>query len=86
MGAYELRHGVPKVEGTQAASPDLIAAMDPDMLLDFVSIRINGERSKGKDIKGQISFADTKKNMQLSCATPFWFTLKVRNLIKQILP
>lgn len=62
VGAYELRHGIPETPGTDTSSPDMIGAMDPEMLLDFMSIRINTNRSSGKSMKGQIHFADTKKD------------------------
>jgi alkyl sulfatase BDS1-like metallo-beta-lactamase superfamily hydrolase len=62
VGAFELRNGIPNVEGTQTASPDMIGAMDPEMLLDYLSIRVNGERANGKNIKGQIHFNNTKKD------------------------
>jgi alkyl sulfatase BDS1-like metallo-beta-lactamase superfamily hydrolase len=48
MGAYELRNGVPKVKGVNTATPDAIAAMSPDLLLDFMGIRLNGPKAEGK--------------------------------------
>ncbi|MDQ8036481.1 MAG: alkyl sulfatase dimerization domain-containing protein, partial [Pedobacter sp.] len=50
MGAYELRNGVPKVEGTVTASPDTIKAMTPDMVLDYMAMRVNPEKVAGKKI------------------------------------
>ncbi len=48
MGAYELRNGVPKVKGVNTVTPDAIAAMSPDLLLDFMGIRLNGPKAEGK--------------------------------------
>lgn len=48
MGAFELRNGVPKVKGVNTATPDAIAAMSPDLLLDFMGIRLNGPKADGK--------------------------------------
>ncbi|KAF0811987.1 putative alkyl/aryl-sulfatase YjcS [Andreprevotia sp. IGB-42] len=48
MGAYELRNGVPKTEGISTASLDMVAAMTPDLLLDYMGIRLNGPKADGK--------------------------------------
>lgn len=48
MGAFELRNGVPKSIGAGAASPDTIAAMSPDMVLDFMGMHLNGPKADGK--------------------------------------
>jgi alkyl sulfatase BDS1-like metallo-beta-lactamase superfamily hydrolase len=49
MGAFELRNPLPKPAGT-AASPDTIAAMRPDMILDFLGLHLNGPKANGKTI------------------------------------
>jgi|SRR5216684_6346868 len=48
MGAFELRNGVPKGKGINTATADAVAAMSPDMLLDFMGIRLNGPKADGK--------------------------------------
>jgi alkyl sulfatase BDS1-like metallo-beta-lactamase superfamily hydrolase len=48
MGAFELRSGVPMGKGINMATPDAIAAMSPDMLLDYMGIRLNGPKADGK--------------------------------------
>jgi alkyl sulfatase BDS1-like metallo-beta-lactamase superfamily hydrolase len=48
MGAFELRNGVPKGKGINTATPDAVAAMSPDMLLDYLGIRLNGPKADGK--------------------------------------
>jgi alkyl sulfatase BDS1-like metallo-beta-lactamase superfamily hydrolase len=48
MGAYELRNGVPNVPGVTTTTPDAIAAMSPELLLDFMGIRLNGPKADGK--------------------------------------
>ena len=50
QGAYELRNGVPKSGGIQTASPDIIRAMPPAMLFDYLSVRMNGPKAAGKRI------------------------------------
>jgi alkyl sulfatase BDS1-like metallo-beta-lactamase superfamily hydrolase len=60
MGAYELRNGVPTVPGTKTDSIDVINAMSTEMLLDYLGVRLNAQRANGKNIKGNISFGDSK--------------------------
>jgi len=50
MGAFELRNGVPKVPGISTSSPDMVAAMSPDLLLDYLGVRINGPKAIGKHV------------------------------------
>jgi alkyl sulfatase BDS1-like metallo-beta-lactamase superfamily hydrolase len=47
MAAFELRDGVPKVKRGNTATPDAIAAMSPDWLLDYMGIRLNGPKADG---------------------------------------
>jgi alkyl sulfatase BDS1-like metallo-beta-lactamase superfamily hydrolase len=44
-GAQELRHGVFKVGIAGVASADTVQAMTPDMLLDYLGIRLNGPKA-----------------------------------------
>ena len=50
MGAFELRNGVPKLPGTQVASPDTIRAMTVEMVLDFMGMRIDSAKADGRVI------------------------------------
>lgn len=61
QGAYELRNGVPKVGGTQSASPDALRAMSPEMIFDYLAVRLNGPKAAGKHITLNINFTDLKK-------------------------
>lgn len=51
MGAFELRNGVPKLPPISTSSPDMVAAMSPDLLLDYMGVRLNGPKAAGKSIK-----------------------------------
>ncbi|MFA9438409.1 alkyl/aryl-sulfatase [Uliginosibacterium sp. sgz301328] len=44
-GAQELRHGVLKLSIGGVASADTVQAMTPDMLLDYMGIRLNGPKA-----------------------------------------
>ena len=51
MGAYELRNGVPKVPGISTSSADMVAAMSPELMLDYLGVRLNGPKAIGKEIR-----------------------------------
>ncbi|MFM0644594.1 alkyl sulfatase dimerization domain-containing protein [Paraburkholderia bryophila] len=61
-GAMELRNGIRKVPAPEPQSPDTIRAMPLDMFLDFLGIRLNGERANGKAISFNLTLTDTKEN------------------------
>ena len=65
QGAYELRNGVPAAGGVNTASPDTIRAMPPDMLFDYLAVRLNGPKAAGKKIGLNIDFTDLKQQYGL---------------------
>jgi alkyl sulfatase BDS1-like metallo-beta-lactamase superfamily hydrolase len=65
QGAFELRNGVPAAGGLNAASPDTIKAMAPEMTFDFFSVRLNGEKAAGQIITLNIDFTDLSKSYSL---------------------
>jgi alkyl sulfatase BDS1-like metallo-beta-lactamase superfamily hydrolase len=66
QGALELRKGVPTSGGTVTASPDTIRAMSPELLFDYLGVRLNGEKAAGKKLVLNISFTDIKKAYALT--------------------
>lgn len=62
MGAYELRHGVPHIAGTETASADTLRAMPLEMFLDYLGIRLNSQKAEGKKIHINLNLTD--KNQQ----------------------
>lgn len=66
QGAYELRNGVPSAGGTDTASPDTIKAMPPDMLFDYLGVRLNGPKAAGKTITLNINFTDLQQEYGLT--------------------
>lgn len=71
MGAYELRHGVPKAPGTQSASPDTLRAMPIDMYLDYMGIRLSSQKAEGKTIVINLNITDKQQK----------YVLKVENSV-----
>lgn len=65
QGAYELRNGVPDVAATNSASPDTIEAMPPEMMFDYLAVRLNGQKAAGKNINLNVDFTDLKKQYGL---------------------
>jgi alkyl sulfatase BDS1-like metallo-beta-lactamase superfamily hydrolase len=63
--AFELRNGVRKGGGLSTASPDTIRVMPPQMLLDYLPVRLNGPNAAGKKIALNLNFTDLKKQYAL---------------------
>ena len=66
QGAYELRNGIPSSGGINTASPDTIKAMSPEMLFDYLSIRLNGPKAAGKKLVLNVNFTDLKSQYVLT--------------------
>ncbi len=60
MGAQELRKGVPVDPSTRStASPDVVKAMNAEMVLDYMSVRLNGPVAEGKTLRINWKLPDT---------------------------
>ncbi|MEN3222685.1 alkyl sulfatase dimerization domain-containing protein [Mycolicibacterium porcinum] len=66
QGAYELRNGVPDTGGLESASPDTVKAMPPDMLFDYLAVRLNGQKATGKNLTMNVNFKDINKEYGLT--------------------
>jgi alkyl sulfatase BDS1-like metallo-beta-lactamase superfamily hydrolase len=66
QGAFELRNGVPQSGGINSASPDTIKAMPPEMLFDYLAVRLNGLKAAGKKLGLNLTFTDLKKEYGLA--------------------
>lgn len=66
QGAYELRNGIPTSGGINTASPDTIKAMSPEMLFDYLSIRLNGPKAAGKKLVLNVNFTDPNSQYVLT--------------------
>ena len=65
-GAHELRNGVPSAGGTQTATPDTIRAMSPEMLFDYLAVRLNPDKAAGRKYAINIDFPDLEQAYTLS--------------------
>jgi len=66
QGAFELRNGVPTIAAPSTASPDTIRAMSPEMLFDFLGVRLNAEKAEGKTLTLNVNFIDIGKAYTLT--------------------
>jgi alkyl sulfatase BDS1-like metallo-beta-lactamase superfamily hydrolase len=66
QGAYELRNDIPTSGGINTASPDTIKAMSPEMLFDYLAIRLNGPKAAGKKLILNVNFTDLKTQYVLT--------------------
>jgi alkyl sulfatase BDS1-like metallo-beta-lactamase superfamily hydrolase len=66
QGASELRNGVPKIPTVATVSPDVIRAMPLDMFFDYLGVRLNGDKARGKAIVLNWQFTDTRQNYILN--------------------
>ncbi len=65
QGAYELRNGTPSAGGTNVASPDIIKNMPPEMLFDYLAVRILPEKAAGKAFVINLNFTDLDEKYSL---------------------
>ncbi|NAW82158.1 MBL fold metallo-hydrolase [Vibrio sp. V43_P6S15P86] len=65
QGAYELRNGTPSVNGLTTASPDIVKNMPPEMLFDYLAVRILPEKAEGKTFAINLNFTDLDKRYTL---------------------
>ncbi|WP_336743360.1 alkyl/aryl-sulfatase [Aureimonas altamirensis] len=65
QGAFELRNGTPQV-GAGSASPDVVRAMSPEMLFDFLAVRLNADKAAGQRLVLNVNFDDIQKNYTLT--------------------
>jgi alkyl sulfatase BDS1-like metallo-beta-lactamase superfamily hydrolase len=66
QGAYELRNGVPTSGGLSTSSPDVIKAMSPEMLFDYLAVRLNGPKASGKKLVLNVNFTDLESQYVLT--------------------
>ncbi|SDR36238.1 alkyl sulfatase dimerization domain-containing protein [Pseudovibrio sp. Tun.PSC04-5.I4] len=60
-GAQELRTGIKELPAPDTASPDIIRAMDLDLLFDYAAMRLNNKKAGDQQIKLNWVFPDTKQ-------------------------
>lgn len=65
MGAMELRNGSPANEARRSTD-DLVRALEPAMVFDFLAVRLDSDRAQGHDMTLNWVFADLRKPFALT--------------------
>jgi len=65
-GAKELRDGVTKAATPNTASPDVVRAMPIGMFLDFLAVKLDGQRAAGKEIHIALKLPDKNETHYLT--------------------
>lgn len=65
QGAFELRNGTPSAGGTNTASPDIIRNMPPEMLFDYLAVRILPDKAAGQTFVINVNFTDLDEQYSL---------------------
>ena len=69
QAAYELRNGAPDLSAMgSSASPDVIRAMAPEMLFDYLAVLLNAEKAEGTNLTLNINFTDIDKKYTVTVA------------------
>lgn len=66
QGAYELRNGPPKLSTQGSASADVVRAMSPEMLFDYLAVRLDSDKAEGKKLSINMDFTDLNKHYTLN--------------------
>jgi alkyl sulfatase BDS1-like metallo-beta-lactamase superfamily hydrolase len=65
VGAMELRHGVPGGKAFANVSPDLLAGMTVEMVVDYLAIRLNGPRAADAALRIGLEVTDSGQRLLL---------------------
>lgn len=70
-GALELRSGIPAGSPPKTQGPDLIRAMDTELFLDFLGVRLDSKKAQGQSFKINLVTPDNNEQyvIELSNAT-----------------
>ena len=64
-GAQELREGLLDREVPQTGSADIVASLTPEMLFDYLAVRLNGPEAADDDISIHIEFTNSARDFSL---------------------
>jgi alkyl sulfatase BDS1-like metallo-beta-lactamase superfamily hydrolase len=66
LGAAELRGGTSAAAARAPVSPDVVRAMSPDLLFDYLAVRLDGERAEGRRMAIDWVFPDLDRRYALT--------------------
>jgi alkyl sulfatase BDS1-like metallo-beta-lactamase superfamily hydrolase len=65
-GAQELREGLMARTAPQTGSADIVASLTPEMLFDYLAVRLNGPEAAEDDITIHLNFTDSGRDFGLT--------------------
>ena len=63
--ALELREGIEGRDAPQTGSPDIVAALTPELLFDFLAVRLNGPEAADEDLTINLTFTALERDFVL---------------------
>lgn len=77
--AQELRNGVKKIR-LSSQGPDMVRGMTPELIFDFLAVRLNHQKVDGMNLGIQINFTDSKETYALELSNAVLNNTKGRKL------
>ena len=74
--AYELRSGIPEGASPKSSGPDIVRAMDTELFLDFLGIRLDSKKAEGKAFKINLSTPDNNEKFVIELSNATLTTIK----------
>jgi alkyl sulfatase BDS1-like metallo-beta-lactamase superfamily hydrolase len=65
-GAQELRLGTPGVAGPAPINPDMLPAMSPDLVFDYLAVRLNADKAEGVSMVVNWTFSDLSRTYRMN--------------------
>ena len=77
--AQELRNGIKKIR-LSSQGPDMVRGMTPELIFDFLAVRLNHQKVDGMNLGIQINFTDSKETYALELSNAVLNNTKGRKL------
>jgi alkyl sulfatase BDS1-like metallo-beta-lactamase superfamily hydrolase len=77
--AQELRNGVKKIR-LSSQGPDMVRGMTPELIFDFLAVRLNHQKVDGMNLGIQVNFTDSKETYALELSNAVLNNTKGRKL------
>lgn len=66
QGALELRHGVPNLPPPASGSSDILQAMSPELIFDYLAVRLDSDKAQDLSLTIAFNFTDLDKKYTVS--------------------
>lgn len=79
VGAQELRNGIRQVR-LSSQGPDMVRGMTPELIFDFLAVRLNHRKVDGMNLGVQVNFTDSRETYALELSNAVLNNTKGRKL------